>query len=74
MAARGIVSEIPHPAVGSVPNVRLPFRLAGTPLADPVAAPGLGQHSAAILREVLGCDDATIETLAASGAVGLGKS
>jgi formyl-CoA transferase len=74
MAARGIVSEIPHPAVGSVPNVRLPFRLAGTPLADPVAAPGLGQHSAAILREVLGCDDAMIETLAASGAVGLGKS
>ena len=70
MAARGLVSQIPHPDVGSVPNIRLPFKLHGTPLADPVAAPGLGQHSAEILRTVLGYDDAAIAAALASGAVG----
>ncbi len=31
MRARGLVHTIPHPAVGSVPNIRLPFQLHGTP-------------------------------------------
>jgi formyl-CoA transferase len=69
MAQRGIVTEIPHPTGGQVPNVRLPFRMDGTPLADPVAAPTLGQHSAEILREVLGMDADAIAALAAGGAV-----
>jgi formyl-CoA transferase len=72
---RGMVSEIPHPTAGTVPNIRLPFRMDGTPLADPVAAPGLGQHAADILRDVLALDPAGIATLFASGAVvtGAGK-
>lgn len=69
MAARHLVSTIPHPAVGSVPNVRLPFRLHGTPLADPVAAPGLSQHAVEILRDCLGYDAARIEAAMESGAV-----
>jgi formyl-CoA transferase len=72
MAERGMVSEIGHPVAGRVPNIRLPFRMDGTPLADPVAAPGLGEHSAEILRELLGMDAAAIAALAASGAVVLG--
>jgi len=74
MAQRELVTSIPHPVVGSVPNIRLPFRLAGTPLADPVAAPRLGQHSEEILREVLGYDTARIADLAGSGAVVLARS
>ena len=72
MADRQMLSEIPHPTEGMVPNIRLPFRMAGTPLADPVAAPLLGQHSEAVLRDVLGYDDAAVEGLRASGAVKLG--
>ncbi|MEI7710145.1 MAG: CoA transferase [Rhodospirillales bacterium] len=72
MADRRMLSEIPHPTEGVVPNIRLPFRMAGTPLADPVAAPLLGQHSETVLRGVLGYDDAAVEGLRASGAVKLG--
>jgi crotonobetainyl-CoA:carnitine CoA-transferase CaiB-like acyl-CoA transferase len=69
LAARDLVHAIPHPSVGSVPNIRLPFRLHGTPLADPVAPPGLSQHAVEILRDVLGYDAARIAALSASGAV-----
>jgi crotonobetainyl-CoA:carnitine CoA-transferase CaiB-like acyl-CoA transferase len=69
MAARDIVHAIPHPVVGSVPNIRLPIKLHFTPLADPVAAPGLGQHAVEIMRDVLNYDTARIEAAMASGAV-----
>jgi formyl-CoA transferase len=69
MRARGLVHAIPHPVVGTVPNIRLPFQLHGTPLADPVAAPGLGQNAEEILRDVLGYDAARIEAAIAVGAV-----
>jgi crotonobetainyl-CoA:carnitine CoA-transferase CaiB-like acyl-CoA transferase len=72
MADREMLSEIPHPTEGMVPNVRLPFRMAGTPLADPVAAPLLGQHSEAVLREVLDYNDTAVAELRASGAVRMG--
>ncbi len=69
MKARGLVHAIPHPKAGKVPNIRLPFQLHGTPLADPVAAPGLSQNAAEILRDVLGYDAARIEALFGSGSV-----
>jgi crotonobetainyl-CoA:carnitine CoA-transferase CaiB-like acyl-CoA transferase len=72
MRDRGMVSAIPHPIAGTVPNIRLPFRMEGTPLADPVAAPGLGEHSEAILRGVLGYGDEAIARLRKSGAVRMG--
>jgi len=72
MRDRGMVSVIPHPAAGTVPNIRLPFRMEGTPLADPVAAPGLGEHSEWVLRDVLGYGDAAVEGLRGSGAVKMG--
>jgi crotonobetainyl-CoA:carnitine CoA-transferase CaiB-like acyl-CoA transferase len=69
MAARDLVHAIPHPEVGSVPNIRLPFRMHGTPLADATAAPGLSQHATEILRDVLGYDAARIDELSGTGAV-----
>jgi formyl-CoA transferase len=71
MRAREIVTKIPHPVAGSVPNIRLPFRLHGTPLADPVAAPGLSQHAEEILTNLLNYDAARIDAAVKSGAVGL---
>jgi crotonobetainyl-CoA:carnitine CoA-transferase CaiB-like acyl-CoA transferase len=69
MKARDIVHAIPHPVAGMVPNIRLPFKLHGTPLADPEAPPGLSQNAAEILGDVLDYDAAGIEALMESGAV-----
>jgi crotonobetainyl-CoA:carnitine CoA-transferase CaiB-like acyl-CoA transferase len=70
VAARGLVSEIPHPTAGTVPNVALPLHFSGTPLVDPVAAPVLGADSEAVLAEVLGLDAARIAELRAAGVLG----
>lgn len=67
-----LVTRIPHPVLGWVPNVRLPIRYATTPMADPVAAPSVGQHTAELLRDLLGLDDAQVQGLAEAGAFGSG--
>lgn len=58
--------------VGHVPNVAPPFAFAATPVADPVAAPLLGQHTAEVLKGLLGYDDARIQALADAGAIQTG--
>jgi crotonobetainyl-CoA:carnitine CoA-transferase CaiB-like acyl-CoA transferase len=68
------VSQIPHPAAGSVPNIESPLRLDLTPVADPVAAPLLGEHSKDVLRKTLGYDDARIASLAEAGVFGTIRS
>jgi crotonobetainyl-CoA:carnitine CoA-transferase CaiB-like acyl-CoA transferase len=69
MKSRGLVSELPHAGGGNVPNIALSFRLSGTPLADPVAAPTLGQHTEEVLRELLGYGAAEIDALAQRGII-----
>ncbi|MEA2732387.1 MAG: hypothetical protein QOF70_6862, partial [Acetobacteraceae bacterium] len=64
-----LVSALPHAAGGTVPNIALSFRLSGTPLADPVAAPTLGQHSREVLRDLLGYSPAEIDALAQRGVI-----
>jgi crotonobetainyl-CoA:carnitine CoA-transferase CaiB-like acyl-CoA transferase len=68
--ARHRVSQIPHPAAGSVPNIESPLRLDMTPVIDPVAAPLLGEHTKAVLRKTLGYDDDRIASLAEAGVFG----
>lgn len=60
---RELVSEIPHPTLGSIPQVRSSLRLSLTPPVDPVAPPSLGQHSEQILRETLGYSEQDISRL-----------
>lgn len=69
-SARQVVTRIPHPEVGWIPNVGLSIRYAGTPLADPVPAPAVGQHTEEVLRNTLGYDDARISALREAGALG----
>ena len=64
------LSQIPHPAAGSVPNIESPIHLGLTPVVNPVAAPLLGQHTKDVLRKTLGYDDARIGALADAGAFG----
>jgi crotonobetainyl-CoA:carnitine CoA-transferase CaiB-like acyl-CoA transferase len=68
--ARHRISQIPHPAAGSVPNIESPLSLGLTPVADPVAAPLLGEHTKEVLRKTLGYDDARIAAFAEAGAFG----
>ena len=65
-----IVSRIPHPTAGEVPNIALPFIFSKTPMADPVAAPILGQHTLEILSQDLGYGPEKIEALQREGVFG----
>jgi formyl-CoA transferase len=61
--ARGMRVEVPHPSGASAPLVRNPIRMSATPPQVRSAPPTLGQHTDAVLREVLGYDDAAIAAL-----------
>jgi crotonobetainyl-CoA:carnitine CoA-transferase CaiB-like acyl-CoA transferase len=67
---RRLVTRIRHPKAGWVPNLALPIRYSRTPMADPVAAPAVGQDTVAVLRDLLGYDEARLAQLAESGAFG----
>ncbi|CAN5434214.1 CaiB/BaiF CoA-transferase family protein [soil metagenome] len=66
--ARDMVRTVPHPTAGEVSLVASPLKLSGTPVADPVAPPLLGQHSASVLAG-LGYSDAEIERLRQGGVI-----
>jgi len=67
---RGLVTRIPHPQVGWIPNVALPIRYSRTPVVDPVAAPAVGEHTTSVLRDLLGYDEHRLVRLAQAGAFG----
>ena len=60
--ARGLRVEVPHPLAGSVPVVASPIRLSRTP-ARHGTPPLLGQHTAEVLRDLLGMGETEIEAL-----------
>ena len=65
--ARGLRLDLPS-AGGTVPSVRAPMVLSGTPLTYERAAPRLGEHTGQVLGE-LGLASADIERLAADGTI-----
>lgn len=67
--AREMVVEVDHRTLGRIAIVNRPFRFPGEEMPKPAAPPDLGEHSDAILREVLGLDDAAIAALRAGGIV-----
>lgn len=68
VAARGLVQTVPHPGIGDLRLVASPLRLEGMPW-PPTAPPLLGQDTAAVLRDVLGADEAQIRRWTAAGVV-----
>lgn len=69
-----LVTRIPHPILGWVPNLRLPINYDATPIADPVAAPAVGQHTREVLGRALNLSDARLDALAEQGAFGAAKN
>jgi formyl-CoA transferase/CoA:oxalate CoA-transferase len=68
--ARGAIIETKHPKAGKVKQVRSPLRLPAMQDMPNTPAPLHGEHSSAILRDVLKMSDAEIAALKQSGAVG----
>jgi crotonobetainyl-CoA:carnitine CoA-transferase CaiB-like acyl-CoA transferase len=68
-AARGLVAEVEHPVFGSARWITSPVRVGEAP-AEHRRAPGLGEHTETVLRELLGYDNEKIARLRGDGAFG----
>ena len=66
---REMVVETEHAALGTIRVVNRPIKFPGARQPIPTAPPVLGEHSDAILKDVLGLSDADVTALRASGAV-----
>ena len=71
---RAILGKAPHSKVGEVPNLRLPLTLAGTPIVAPRGAPLLGEHTHAVLSELLHYDAQRIAALEQAGVAPAAKT
>ena len=71
--ARDLVVSVDHPEAGPLPLVASPF---GQHATTPTPPPRLGEHTRAVLAEVLRLDTAALDTLVADGVVrdALGRS
>ncbi len=63
--ARGMVVETEHVALGKIPMVNRAIKFPGAAQPAPAAPPVLGQHTDAILRDILGLTPAQIDGLRA---------
>lgn len=71
---RQIMTRLPHVELGWVPNMASPIRYSQTPLADPVVAPSVGQHTDEVLAQWLSLSDEALADLSNTGAFGAPKS
>ncbi|MGH2602204.1 MAG: CaiB/BaiF CoA transferase family protein [Dehalococcoidia bacterium] len=67
--ALGLLRTLPHPTAGEIRVVGPPVRLSATPLEPRSAPPRHGEHTDAVLREVLGLSDEQVRRLREGGAV-----
>jgi formyl-CoA transferase/CoA:oxalate CoA-transferase len=66
---RAMIETLPHPAAGLIQQLGVPVKLSNTPGAIRRPPPLLGEHTRAVLQEVLGYDEPRIEHLVREGVV-----
>ena len=66
--ALGVVRTLPHSSAGDLPLIGSPIHLSATPVEPRRAPPRLGEHTEAVLRDLLHLSDAEIARLRAGGA------
>jgi crotonobetainyl-CoA:carnitine CoA-transferase CaiB-like acyl-CoA transferase len=69
MRHRGMAASVPDASGRDVPTVGSPLTMTETPATLRTAPPALGEHTAQVLRDVLGYDAATIDRLQVDGVV-----
>jgi len=69
IAARGLLADTADAVHGSLRLMRSPLHLRGTPPREPAAPPRLGEHTDAVLAQVLGASAADIQGWRDAGAV-----
>jgi len=68
--ARGTLVEMQHPRAGKVKMVGAPVRLSETPGSVRTPSPMLGEHTAEVLRELLGMSPEAVAALREQGVIG----
>jgi CoA:oxalate CoA-transferase len=71
LVERGMFLEVDHPTAGSFKTVNFPVKFSETPGGVEGPAPVLGQHSAEVLREILGYSEEKIKQLAQDGVISI---
>ena len=66
---RGMIKDVPHPRLGKVRVVDTPVKLSRTPGGAERPSPDLGEHTAQVLRDMLGLDEKEITALREDGAI-----
>ncbi len=61
--AREMIVKVPHPTAGEIEMIASPLKFSDTPVVEPTAPPLLGQHTDAVLAELLGLDEAARKAL-----------
>ena len=69
VAARGLVVDTPDARHGSLPLMRSPLNMLGTPPRVPTAPPRLGEHTDQILQSVLGASASDLAGWRAAGVI-----
>jgi formyl-CoA transferase len=69
LRATGTIVDVDHPERGRYVSVGCPIKLSDSPV-DVVRSPLLGEHTAEILKEVLGYNGEDLQRVVESGAVG----
>lgn len=67
--ARGLAIHLQHALAGTLPQVASPIRLSGTPVQYRHAPPLLGEHTDAVLSELLQLDAGRLAALKANGVI-----
>lgn len=72
--ANPMFRNVEHPGIGTVLTASTPLAFGASPRVPPGVAPRLGEHTAAVLSDVLGLDAAGIAALRAAGTIGGGPA